>query len=121
MKKSNTILIVDDELAIVEELTDILSDEGYDVLIAHNGVDAIDIFKHNRVDLVLLDIKLPKLGGVEAFPMMKKIKPNVPVIIITGTFAKELAEQTIRKGAKDVLYKPFSVEDLITTIKRYIK
>lgn len=114
-----TILIVDDEVEIVEELMDILSDEGYDILAAHNGVDAVDVVKNNRVSLILLDIKLPKMGGVETFKIIRKMNSKIPIIVITGSFTREKAEEILREGGKEVLYKPFSAEKLISIIKKY--
>lgn len=114
------ILIIDDEVPITEELGSILGIEGYQTVVAHNGFDAIDLFKKEKVDLILLDVKMPGLDGIETYAELRKIDPNVPVIVITGGFAKANAEKILKAGGKAVLYKPFSAEELLLQIKKYL-
>ncbi len=120
--KQKKILIIDDEVSITEELDLILDSEGYKTAIAHTGSAAITLFKDkgNKIDLILLDIKLPGMDGVEIYSELKKINPNIPVIIITGSFTKTRAEKIIKAGGKAVLYKPFSAEELLSLIKKYL-
>jgi len=120
-KKNKKILIVDDEPEMGEELKEILKDEGYLVSIAYNGVEAIEIFSKSKFRLVLLDIKMPEMNGVEVYRKIRQMDPDIPIIIVTGSFAKKNAEQALREGANDVVYKPFAVENLLTAIKKYMK
>ncbi|MFH1612086.1 MAG: response regulator [bacterium] len=122
MKKRKTIFIIDDESLVVEKLEYMLNDEGYDLLTAYNGDEAVNIFEkyNDKVDLVLLDIKLPKMSGAEVYNNFVKINPQIPVVIITGSFAKKEANKILKAGGKAVLYKPFVVEELLSIIKKYI-
>lgn len=120
VKTKKTILIVDDEPEMTEELKEILEDEGYKVAVAFDGVQAIKYFEKCGCKLVLLDIKMPKMNGVETYREMKRMNPAVPVIIVTGSFAKKNAEQALREGANDVVYKPFEVEGLLSKIKNLL-
>lgn len=119
-ERYKTILIVDDELEMTEELKEILEDEGYKVVVAFDGVEALEKFRRQRFCLILLDVKMPKMNGVETYRAMKWINPAVPVIIVTGSFAKKNAEQALQEGANDVIYKPFDVEKLLLKIKKFI-
>lgn len=114
------ILIVDDEPEMVEELAFLLKKENYLVVGAFDGRQAIKRFKKEYFDLVLLDIKMPKVSGLEVFREMKNIHFKVPVIIITGSFAKNRANQAVQEGVEDVLYKPFDIDELLKKIKKYI-
>lgn len=113
-------MIVDDEVSITEELESILGSDGYKTAIAHTGSVAIALFKENKIDLVLLDIKLPVLSGVEIYSELRKINPDIPVIIITGSFTKARAQEILKAGGRAVLYKPFSAEELLSLIKKYL-
>lgn len=118
MKK---ILIVDDESEMAKELGSILEMEDYKVVYAPNGEEAVEKFSKESIGLVLLDIKMPKLGGLEAFRKMKRINSNVPVIIMTGSFARKSAMQAVSEGACEAISKPFDVPNLILLIKKYFK
>ncbi len=119
MSKKNKILIVDDEQAMTEELKEILQNQGYDVLVASDGIQALENFRNHQFKLVLLDIKMPKMDGVETYRRMRKINSEVPIIIVTGSFAKKHAEQVLKEGAQGVVYKPFDVEKFLNKIKIY--
>ena len=121
-KNKKTILIVDDEPEMVEELKEILEDEGYNIDTAFDGVEAVEKFKsiHQETGLVLLDIKMPKMNGVEVYRKMKRINQNTPIIIVTGSFAKKNAEQLLKEGANDVIFKPFDVRKLLALIRKEV-
>ena len=114
------ILIVDDEKSMVEELQEILESEGYQVSSAGEGKTACEIFDANSIDLVLLDIKMPHMSGVEVNKHMHKSDPSIPVIIVTGSFEKKNALQAVNEGAKTILYKPFDPEKLLELIRLYL-
>ena len=112
----HTVLIVDDEKEICDLLQDFLTQEGYQVSTATNGMEAISLGTQNRFDLALLDIKMPGMDGIEAFCELKKVKKDMEVIILTGYGTLKTAKEAMRLGAHDYLTKPFDlrlVKDVI--------
>lgn len=105
----HTILVVDDEKEICDLFQDILTQEGYKVLTATNGMEAISLGKQNRFDLAVLDIKMPGMDGIEAFQKLKKVKKDMEVIILTGYGTLKTAKEAMRLGAYDYLTKPFDL------------
>lgn len=104
------ILIVDDEIPIQKVLGEILSSEGYDVEVAKDGLDCLSKLKEMEFDLVLLDIKLPKMDGVEALERIVKQYENLPVIMISGLGTKDDGIiELIKKGAFAFIPKPFDL------------
>jgi DNA-binding NtrC family response regulator len=104
-----TILVVDDEIQISDLLRDFLTQEGYQVLTAANGVEAISLGKENRLDLALLDLKMPGMDGIEVFQKLREVKKDIGVIILTGYGTLKTAKQAMRLGAYDYLTKPFDL------------
>ena len=112
----HTILVVDDEKEICDLFQDFLTQEGYQVFTATNGVEAISLGKQERLDLALVDIKMPGIDGIEAFCELKKVKKDMEVIILTGYGTLKTAKEAMRLGAYDYLTKPFDlglVKDII--------
>lgn len=101
-----TILIVDDEKEICELFQDVLTQEGYKVFTATNGVEAISLGKQNRLDLALLDIKMPGMDGIETFQELRKFKKDLEVIVLTGHGTLNTAKEAMKLGAYDFLTKP---------------
>lgn len=116
-----SVLIVDDEEGIRESLSGILEDEGYDVLTASSGEDALAIAKEHMPDIVFLDVWLPEMDGLETLPRLKEIDANIPVIMISGHGNIEIAVKATRLGAYDFLEKPLSLEKVIITAKRALE
>lgn len=116
-----SVLIVDDEEGIRESLSGILEDEGYDVLTASSGEDALAIAKEHMPDIVFLDVWLPEIDGLETLPRLKEIDANIPVIMISGHGNIEIAVKATRLGAYDFLEKPLSLEKVIITAKRALE
>ncbi|MEW6739860.1 MAG: sigma-54 dependent transcriptional regulator [Nitrospirota bacterium] len=116
-----SVLIVDDEEGIRESLSGILEDEGYDVLTASSGEDALAITKEHMPDIVFLDVWLPEMDGLETLPRLKEIDANIPVIMISGHGNIEIAVKATRLGAYDFLEKPLSLEKVIITAKRALE
>lgn len=113
----NRILIIEDDKAIVDVLKMILEQEGYEIDFAFNGFAGIDKFKKNEPDVVLLDIKMPRMDGIEVLQELKKINTRPVVIMISGHGNIETAVQTTKLGAYDFISKPFDVERLKLTIQ----
>jgi two-component system nitrogen regulation response regulator NtrX len=111
-----TILIVDDEPSIVQSLSGLLMDEGFEVTAAENGYDALQHVESDSPDLVLLDIWMPGIDGLETLKEIKKHHPHIHVIMITGHGTIETAVQATKLGAFDFIEKPLSFEKVSVAI-----
>lgn len=111
------ILIIDDEKAIRKTLTEILSFEGYKIEEATDGEEGLKKFKEKTFDLVLCDIKMPKMDGIEFLQKAGEINPDVPVIMISGHGNIETAVDAVKKGAYDYISKPPDLNRLLITIR----
>lgn len=111
-----TILIVDDEPSIVQSLSGLLTDEGFEVTSAGNGYEALQQIESNTPDLVLLDIWMPGIDGLETLQEIKKNHPHTHVIMITGHGTIETAVQATKLGAFDFIEKPLSIDKVIVAI-----
>jgi DNA-binding NtrC family response regulator len=113
------ILIIEDEAPIRRVLTKILSEENdtYSVQEAEDGLQGIELVKNEDFDLILCDIKMPKMDGVEVLEAIKKIKPEIPMVMISGHGDLETAIQTMRLGAFDYISKPPDLNRLLNTVR----
>jgi len=111
-----SVLIVDDEPSILQSLSGLLSDEGFDVATAANGYEALKIIDRESPDLVLLDIWMPGIDGIETLQEIKRDNPYIQVIIITGHGTIETAVKATKLGAFDFIEKPLSIEKVIVAI-----
>ena len=111
------ILLVDDNEAFLDSAMDVLEMEGFDVTTASSGEEGVRKVRSGSFDVVLMDIKMPGLNGVEAFIEMKKHHPNIRVIICTAYMIDDLIRQARREGAFAVLNKPFEIDLLLKTIE----
>ena len=113
------ILVIEDEAAIRRVLIKIISEESdsYVVEEAENGLEGIEKFKDNDYDLVLCDIKMPKMDGVEVLEKAKKIKPEIPFVMISGHGDLDTAVNTMRLGAFDYISKPPDLNRLLNTVR----
>ena len=120
MKKK--ILVVDDETQIVRLLSLRLQANNYDVVVAYDGYQCIQMVKAENPDIILLDIKMPMGGGLETFENLRKnkITENIPVIFITAYPSVEVKIQVIDMGADGFIAKPFSSEELLNKIRSII-
>ena len=112
-----TILIIDDEKSIRKTLTEILSYEGYKVDEAGDGEEGLKKFKEKTYDLVLCDIKMPKLDGIEFLEKAKQINVDVPIIVISGHGNIETAVEAVKKGAFDYISKPPDLNRMLITLR----
>src|SRR5437867_9069538 len=113
----NKILIIEDDKPIVDVLKMILEQDGYTVGEAFNGPSGLDKFKSFAPDVVLLDIKMPRMDGIEVLEDIKKLDKESIVIMISGHGNIETAVQTTKLGAYDFISKPFDVDRLKLTIQ----
>jgi DNA-binding NtrC family response regulator len=100
------ILVVDDDRSMVQTLCDILEVRGWETLRAYDGLDAVRMVEKEDVHVVLMDVKMPNLNGVEALPRMKKHRPGVRIVLMTAYAAPELLAQAEREGVLQIMRKP---------------
>ncbi|MBT8368724.1 MAG: response regulator, partial [Deltaproteobacteria bacterium] len=117
------ILIIDDDAEILNMLDTILSREDYEVFRAERGREAISLFQSNPVDLVITDMSMPGMGGLEVLNKIKQLDENMEVIVLTGNATFENAVQALKEdGAFNYLTKPLEdIEDLLISVKRAIE
>ena len=120
MEDRATILIVDDELGPRESLNMVLK-SFYNICMADSGGKALEVIKEKEIDLAILDLKMPGLQGVETLREIKKERPDIDVIILTGYGTLRTAVDGIRYGACDYLMKPFNVVEIIAVIKKILE
>ncbi len=115
--KRPVVLIVDDE-ADARELLERLLNESYDTLAAKDAIEAIETVRSNRVDIVLMDVKLPGMDGLEALERIKDIRPEVEVIMLSAADSAAKAVTSIKLGACDYITKSFDSDELLSAIKK---
>jgi DNA-binding NtrC family response regulator len=111
------ILVVDDEDIVRTSCSRTLSPEGYEVRLAKNGAEGLKMAKEERFDLVLTDLKMPDMDGIEVLRIIKEQWPETAVIIVTGYQTVDTAVKAIKLGAYDYIEKPFTPDALITAVK----
>ena len=122
-KKEINILIVDDDIMVLTLLSSILKENGYSTLHAFNGVDAMKIMSSKQVDLLLLDVVMPKIDGFELIKKMRNSAEyaQIPVIFISSSDNTEFIVKGFNEGAVDYVIKPFKKTELISRIKFHLK
>ena len=118
-----TIMVVDDERDLVETIKLKLSAEGYDVIEAYDGQEALEKMRQKRPDLVLLDIMMPQLNGYQVCREIKKDAKlkQIPVLMLTAKVQESDKFWGLETGADDYITKPFEFETLMDSIKKYVK
>jgi len=117
MSQSCSVLIVDDNTSFSQTMSFVLSRKGYETSTAEDGLEALEQVKQRQFDVILLDIKLPKLDGVEVYRRIKDSQPNVPVLMMTAYSVNDLVQEAIREGAYAVIRKPLDLDQLISMIE----
>ncbi|RMG78108.1 MAG: sigma-54-dependent Fis family transcriptional regulator [Bacteroidetes bacterium] len=115
------ILVVDDEKSITDTLKEVLEYEGYNVDIANDGQQAIELIRKNNYDIVLCDIKMPKMDGIEVLERIQLLKPETSVVMISGHGNIETAVEAIKKGAFDYISKPLDLNRLLVTVRNALE
>lgn len=117
MKRKLIILVVDDEKSVLELFHRILNKKEYTVLTANNGKEALELADKERPDLVILDLNLPGISGIEVLRRIKEIDENIEVIVITGYGTTKTVKSAMRLGAYDYITKPFDINHVGSLIK----
>lgn len=118
--RKNCILIVDDEKNVTKLLDKVFKKEGYVTHIASSGKEALDILNEHYVDVVVTDIKMPEMNGIELLSEIKKIDSSINVILITAFATVETAIEALKMGAKDYIVKPFKLEDVLLSVNNVV-
>ncbi len=116
-KHKPLVLIIDDEKSICETLSGLLQDEGWDTLSACSGKEGIDLFKKHPVDLVFLDVWMKHLDGIQTLQELKRIKEDIPIVVMSGHGTIETAVKATKLGAYDFLEKPLSIEKILPILE----
>ena len=114
------ILVVDDDKEIVESISIFLGGEGYKVLKAYNGIDALDILSENEVHLMILDIMMPKLDGIKTLMKLRESR-NIPVILLSAKSEDADKILGLTAGADDYVTKPFNPSELVARVKSQLR
>jgi DNA-binding NtrC family response regulator len=110
------ILVVDDDHGMVETLADILELHGWETIKAYDGAQAIKLSQEEDVDVVLMDIRMPRVNGADALRAIKAARPTLPVVLITAIAAQELLTQAEQDGALRILKKPLDLKLLLSVL-----
>ena len=111
-----TILVVDDDHDIVDTLCDILELRGWQTLRGYDGEEAVALANANDVDWIVMDVRMPRLSGVDALHAIRRQDPNVRAVLMTAFASPDLVERAQSAGAARVLYKPFEPSALLSVI-----
>ncbi len=115
------ILVVDDEQGLVDIITEVLTDDGYDVTGITDSVEAVELIRDNHFDLVITDLKMPKVDGIEITRIVKDKSESTDVVVITGYGSMETAVESLKKNVYDYILKPFNINDISNTVKRVLE
>src|SRR5687768_10513253 len=121
MPMTPKVLIVDDELGILDTLQILLRGEGFDVATIQSGREALERFSDVGPDIVLTDIRMPGVGGLDVLAGVRQQDPEVPVILMTAQASLQSAVQAVNQGAFYYLQKPFSNSDLVALCRRAVE
>ncbi len=119
-KKDINVLIVDDDAQICDSVSKILKNEGYSVITANNGNNAISISTQEHIDIALIDIRLPDISGIDVLEKFKQSKPQTGLIIISGVATLDDATRSLNLGADIFLIKPIDPEELLDRIEKVL-
>ncbi len=116
------ILIVEDNDVMRELLKTLLQNDGHEVILAHDGAEAVQRYKTEgeKIQLIITDIEMPNLNGVEAYRQIKKLNPGAKAIFVSGTLDKRLQEQLRNEGNQGFFQKPYEPADLLAKIREML-
>ncbi len=117
MAINKKILVVDDNIEYCESVIDVLSVEGYDAVGVHNGFKTLEAISEDCFDLVLMDIKMPGMDGIDTFTKLKEIAPNIPTIVMTAFAVEDRIREGLRSGVFGTFRKPINFDRLFCSIE----
>ncbi|WP_319371551.1 response regulator [uncultured Ilyobacter sp.] len=117
----HTILLVDDDKSATKRLSRILTKEGYEVFTANDGREGLRIINNNKIDILIADIEMPIMGGIELLEKVKKFQKDIEVIVMTGFGDESLAIEALRKGAINYLRKPIDLDEVLIAIEQAVE
>lgn len=115
------ILIVDDERDITEQLSTIIGRWGHQTFVGENGFSALKVFERNQIDLIISDIRMPEMDGIQLLQKVQDIDKQCPVIFLTGYPSDESAIEAMHSGAEDYLVKPVNFDELKLRIEKCLE
>ena len=116
--KQQTILVVDDAGLVRRHCRKFLVDNGYAVLEAENGLEAVALYKEHKPDAVLLDITMPEMDGLTALKEIRRLDPEASVVMVTGMQQQAVIVDALKSGAKDFVIKPFQGDRLLLAVEK---
>jgi DNA-binding NtrC family response regulator len=117
LKDKADILVVDDDVDLADTLSDILTALGIHVEIAHDGCKAIEKAKAKMFDIVLMDLKMPRMNGVESYKKIKQIRPETIVVLMTAYAAQDLIAEALKEGVYGIWYKPVEIPKIVELVE----
>jgi len=118
MAEKGSVLVVDDNISLGRTMSFVLKRKGYDVTTAKDGPEAIEMVKERPFNIVLMDIKMPILDGVETYRRIKKIRGDIVTIMMTAYVVEDLIQDALQEGAYGVIYKPADIEKVTALIEK---
>ncbi len=118
MAEETHVLVADDERVVRDGCRRVLSGKGYKISTVENGLEALQCLKEEEIDILLLDLKMPVMGGEEVLEKTRDGHPDIPVIVITGHGTVDTAVECMKKGAYDFITKPFQIDQFLLTVER---
>ncbi len=115
------ILVVDDDRELRDNIVEILSDAGYEMQSSDNAESALEVLDSKDFDLVILDLIMPGMGGLDAIPLFRQKCPNARIVVITAFSTVDNAVESMKKGANDYITKPFKINELLTAVRRNLE
>lgn len=119
-KKPIKVMLVDDHLEVLKTLKKILETRGYEVQDFNNPVQALEALQKNQPDIILSDLMMPQMNGIEFLSQVKKIFPNIPFIIMTAFATLDTASQATQNGAFDYIVKPFEISKIYDALEKAV-
>lgn len=120
-EETTRILVMEDDVNIAKGLAVVLKDEEYDVQVANDGQTALDAFKEQDFDLLIADIRLPDMNGLDVIKQVRRHTPDTKIIVITGFVSTSVAVDAMQSGVTDFLPKPFSENQIIKSVRTTLK
>lgn len=117
MEEKASILIVDDDAGMARTTALVLGRKGYTVTTAQDGPEAIERSREQSFDMILMDIKMPLMDGVEAYRRIKEIRPDAVVMMMTAYAVEDLVREALEEGAYGIIHKPLDIEEVLATIE----